>query len=171
MNRLVVLCACCVGSVSLAAGVDDALQAVRDAQAAAETCKGLSTKLKLSIEALEQAKKAPVKNNFHQAKGRLETAKDAAATACPDAARAKVVDPLTAAIAAVDKAAEPPKKEHTGAAFEASCKTNDDCASEHCFIDDPKGAYCSKVCEAPADCPAKWTCRRVGSLPEKLCIK
>jgi hypothetical protein len=174
MRSLVLFFVCALSSPVLASGVDDALQAVRDAKSASDgdaACKGLSTKLKLSIEALEQAQKAPVKVNVQKAKGRVETAKDFVAGVCSDPVRAKVTEQLTSAVAALDKAAEPAKKEHQGAAFEAKCKTNDECASEHCFIDDPAGGYCSKVCEAPADCPAKWTCRRPGSAPEKICIK
>jgi len=173
MKRLVLMLGCLVGAVGEAGGVDDALKAVQEAQRAAEdgACKGLSTKLKLALEAVEHAQKAPKRGVVLQAKGRVEAARDAVAQACTDAAKPKVTQQLEAAMAALEKAAEPVKVEHQGAPLEAACRANDECASEHCYVGPSDKGYCSKTCEAVADCPPSWQCRRVGSLPEKFCVK
>jgi hypothetical protein len=156
------------------AEVDDALAAVHAAEAAIEgdaSCKSLATKLKLSLEALERVRKAPVRVNVQQAKGRLETARDFAATACTAPVRAKASERIESAIAALDKVGEGEKKEKQGAAFEAKCRANDECASERCFVGASGDGYCSKTCASASDCPAKWTCRRPGSAPDKICIR
>jgi hypothetical protein len=174
MKRLAVVLCCLLCEVAAAAGVDDALTAVHEAQRAIEgdaSCKSLPTKLKVSLEALEKAHKSPVPANVQQAKGRVETAKDFVAGACSEAVRAKVTEQLTAAIAALDKAAEPEKKEKQGAAFNTACHGNDECASDHCYVGASGDGYCSKLCTAPGDCPAQWTCRRPGSAPDTICIK
>lgn len=170
-SRFAVLCCCLVAGLAHAAELDDAIDSVKAAQKADEgnTCKGLSTKLKLALEALGDAKKSL--KLIGPAKGRVETAKDAAASGCPDAVKSKVGEALAAALASVEKAAAPKKVEHTGAAFEAACTANDQCASEHCFVDANGKGYCSKECSAPGECPAKWQCRRPGSEAFKICIK
>lgn len=171
---LVLLVVCAFGGLARASGVDDALQAVRNAQVASEdgaSCKGLSTKLKLATEALEQARKAPARAVIQQAKGRLEVAKDFASSACSDAVRVKVTEALAAAIASFEKATEVVPAEKKGAAFRAACRANDACASDHCYVNADGDGYCSKECSAPGECPAGWQCRRPGSGAEKICIQ
>ncbi len=172
LDRPALVLICSFALAAHASGADDALQAVHEAQKASEdgaACKGLATKLKLAIEAIEDAKKAPAR--LQQAKGRVEVAKDFAATACTDAVRSKVTDALATAVAALDQAAHPPKPEHPGAALAASCTINEDCASEHCIVGASPPGYCSKLCSAASDCPAHWDCKRVGSIAEKMCRK
>jgi hypothetical protein len=173
MKRFVLALLCLLPAVARA-DVDEAVAAVNTAQHAIEgdaSCKSLATKLKLSVEALERVRKAPVRANVQQAKGRLETAKEFVATACSDAVRAQVTERIEAAISAIAKVGEPEKKEKTGAAFGAACRANDACASEHCYVGASGDGYCTKTCAAATDCPAHFTCRRVGSAPEKICIR
>lgn len=174
MIKHVVVCVMVGSSAAWAAEVDDALSAVQQAQRASDNgaaCKGLATKLALATEALEHARKAKVRGVIQQAKGRLETAKDFASSACTEAVRAKVTDALVLALAAIEKYGEAPPIEKTGAAFAAACRANDACASERCFVDAAGAGYCSKVCAAASDCPPGWSCRRPGSEAEKICIK
>jgi hypothetical protein len=160
MRRPFLLIVVLLAPLAHASDVDDAIAAVKDAQTSAGDCKGLSTKLKLALEALDDAKKSPAR--IGPAKGRVENAKDAAAKACSDAAKGKVTASLDTALAALDKAATPKKVEHTGAAFGANCASNDDCQSEHCYLGANPPGHCSKPCSAPADCPASWQCRKVS---------
>ena len=172
LKPLVPIVVCALAGVAHASGVDDALAAVQHASEDGASCKGLATKLKLATEALEQARKAPSSHGtLQQAKGRVEVAKDFASTACADAAKAKVTEELATALAAIEKAGEPAKVEHQGAAFGAVCRENDACASEHCYVGAAADGYCTKVCTAVSECPAQWQCRRLGSAPEKICTK
>jgi hypothetical protein len=156
--------------VAHASGVDDALDSVHDAQKANDAgpaCQGLSTKLKLAVEALQDAQKSPARKP--PAKGRVETAKDFATRSCSGSVGEKVAQALTAALAALDKP-EPAKSEKTGAAFNVACHANDECASEICFVGATGPGYCSKKCESASECPAKWECRRPGSEAQRVCI-
>jgi hypothetical protein len=170
MKSLALVLVVWLGGVAQAAGFDDALAAVQRAREEGASCKGLPGKLSLATEALEHARKAPSHTVLEQAKGRLEVAKDFAATACVDPVRAKVTEALAAALTALE-AAVPARAAKQGAAFGAACRGNDDCAAEHCYVDAAGAGYCSKECAAVSDCPAHWECRRPGSGAEKICIK
>jgi hypothetical protein len=173
MLRQLVLVVVALGSVAQASAVEDALQAVHDAQSASDdgaACKGLSTKLKLAVEALEHVRKAPAPGVIQQAKGRLEAAKDLASTACAAPVQAKVTAALASAIAALESAG-PAKVEKTGLAFGAACRASDACASDHCFAGAEGDGYCTKPCEAASECPATWQCRRIHGDPHKICTK
>ena len=174
MSKNLVLVLCVLGGPARAAGVDDAIAAVQAAQRAgggdSTSCKGLPTKLKLALEGLEQARKSSSRGLVQQAKGRLEVAKDLAASACVEAVRGKVVDALASAVTALEKAGEQ-KVEATGAAFRSPCRSNDECASDHCYAGADGAGYCSKPCAAVSDCPPSWACRRPGSAPQTICIK
>jgi hypothetical protein len=171
MNPLVVVAVWALGGVASAAAIDDAAREVKRASEDGASCKGLPAKLRAATEAVEHARKAPVRGVIQQAKGRVELAKELASTACVDSVRARVTGELAAAISALEKAAEGEKVEKKGAAFGAACRTNDACASEHCYVGASEVGYCSRVCTAPSDCPAEWECRRLGSAPEKICTK
>jgi hypothetical protein len=156
------------GVVAHASSVDEAVSAVRDAQAANDAgpaCAGLSTKLKLAAEALQDAQKSPARRGL--AKGRVEAAKEFASSACPGTVASKVTRSLTAALAALDQPEA--KAEKTGAGFRAACHANDECASDICFVGASGAGYCSKKCAAVSECPATWECRRPGSEAQTIC--
>jgi hypothetical protein len=171
MKPAISLFVLCLSLTAHASGVDDALTSVRAAQGANDAgpaCQGLSTKLKLAVEALQDAAKAPARKA--QAKGRVELAKDFAASSCTGPVAEKVTQALTAALAALDKPEEAKGPAKKGADFKAPCHANDECASEICFVGASGAGYCSKKCAAASDCPAKWECRRPGSEAQTVCI-
>jgi hypothetical protein len=173
VRHLVLVVVVALASDAQASAVEDALQAVHDAQRASDegaACKGLSTKLKLAVEALEHVRKAPAPGVIRQAKGRLEAAKDLASTACAAPVQAKVTGALASAIAALENAG-PAKVEKTGLAFGAACRASDACASDNCFVGAQGDGYCTKPCEAASECPTNWQCRRIHSDPQKICTK
>jgi hypothetical protein len=155
--------------VARASGVDDAVSAVREAQAANDAgppCAGLSTKLKLAAEALQDAQKSPARKG--PAKGRVDVAKEFASSACPGPVGSKVTRSLTAALAGLDQPEV--KADKTGAGFRAACHANDECASDICVVGASGPGYCSKKCAAVGECPATWECRRPGSEAQTICI-
>lgn len=173
MKRLALVVVCTLGCVARASSpIDEATQSLQEAQRANDEgppCTGLSTKLKLSVEALEQARKAP--SRVGQARGRLEVAKDFASKACAGSVQEKVTRALTSALAALAKGEPAHGPEKKGADFNAACRTNDECASDHCFVGADGQGYCSKACETASACPTNWSCRRPGSAAQRICIQ
>jgi hypothetical protein len=60
--------------------------------------------------------------------------------------------------------------------FGATCKTNNECDSNTCYVGSGQLGFCTKICSEDDDCPNKmfeWSCYRPRNLnaPQKLCLQ
>jgi hypothetical protein len=63
------------------------------------------------------------------------------------------------------------KPAHGSADFGETCRHNDDCESNTCYVGSGDVGYCTKICDDFGDCPMSWECthKGVGNAPQKIC--
>jgi hypothetical protein len=71
-----------------------------------------------------------------------------------------------------DRGSRGGKGRHSGGGeFGATCRHNDDCASNSCYVGSGELGYCTKICSGNLDCPMSYACthKGVGNAPQKIC--
>jgi hypothetical protein len=70
-----------------------------------------------------------------------------------------------------DEGGLPKRKSRNDGDFGKTCKKNNQCEADACFVGNGELGYCTKFCNSWSDCPSHWECRKPGNAPQRICMQ